>query len=254
MTSDAKIGLLLGLVFIVIIAFLINGLPEMVTGQSANTSAISVEKIDDILSIDHNADQAIKEIEELYTPATRIVEETAMQNDPRFSSDGTVVAHNSGTSNIVLTTNSGREYVIQSGDNLAKIAKKVYGSDQGNRHANIQKIFKANSDRLDSPDDIFQGQKIIIPALTSVSQRVVVPNNNPAPEMLLRVKRGINNVINRKPKYSTYTVKEGDSMWQIAQKYLGDGNRYREILKLNKSLISDSSEISPGMKLKIPAK
>ena len=31
----------------------------------------------------------------------------------------------------------------------------------------------------------------------------------------------------------TYTVKHGDSLWSIAQRYLGSGARYNEIKKLN---------------------
>ncbi len=37
MTADAKVGLLLGLAFIVIIAFLINGLPDFWDGSRAKT-------------------------------------------------------------------------------------------------------------------------------------------------------------------------------------------------------------------------
>ena len=47
-----------------------------------------------------------------------------------------------------------------------------------------------------------------------------------------------------------YTVKKGDSLWQIAKKLLGDGNKYREIKKAN-NLTSDA--IQPGMVLKIPS-
>ena len=36
------------------------------------------------------------------------------------------------------------------------------------------------------------------------------------------------------PKQSTYTVKSGDCLWNIAKKYLGDGSRYNEIYNLNK--------------------
>lgn len=48
----------------------------------------------------------------------------------------------------------------------------------------------------------------------------------------------------------TYEVKKGDTLWSISQKYLGDGNRYKEIKSLN-GLNTDL--IFPGQKLKINA-
>lgn len=47
----------------------------------------------------------------------------------------------------------------------------------------------------------------------------------------------------------TYTVKSGDCLWAIAQKQLGNGNRYPEIKSLN-NLSSDT--IHPGQVLKLP--
>lgn len=49
---------------------------------------------------------------------------------------------------------------------------------------------------------------------------------------------------------TTYTVKNGDTLWNIAKKYLGDGNKYKEIQKVNG--LSDTV-IHAGMKLKIPS-
>ena len=49
--------------------------------------------------------------------------------------------------------------------------------------------------------------------------------------------------------YETYTVKKGDTLWRIAQKKLGKGTRYKEIMKA--SGIS-SDKLKPGQKLKIP--
>jgi lipid-binding SYLF domain-containing protein len=51
-----------------------------------------------------------------------------------------------------------------------------------------------------------------------------------------------------------YIVKHGDSLWQISAKLLGDGNRYREIIELNKEAIQDEKSISVGMHLKMPCK
>lgn len=48
---------------------------------------------------------------------------------------------------------------------------------------------------------------------------------------------------------SYYTVVSGDSLWSIAQKRLGNGNRWKEIYDLNGL---KSSTIVPGQKLRIP--
>lgn len=47
-----------------------------------------------------------------------------------------------------------------------------------------------------------------------------------------------------------YTVKSGDTLWGIAKKYLGDGNKYKEILKANG--LKDTV-IRSGMVLNIPS-
>lgn len=49
--------------------------------------------------------------------------------------------------------------------------------------------------------------------------------------------------------YQTIEVKKGDTLWKIAEKYLGSGSRYREIMSLN-SLTS--ATIHPGLVLSIP--
>ena len=49
-------------------------------------------------------------------------------------------------------------YVIQAGDTLGKIAKRVYGDAM-----QYPKIFEANREVIEDPDKIFVGQKIRIP-------------------------------------------------------------------------------------------
>lgn len=60
-------------------------------------------------------------------------------------------------------------------------------------------------------------------------------------------------VVTSKPaeNYRIHTVTHGDTLWAIAKKYLGDGNRYKEIVSLNRL---KSNVIYSGMKLKIPNK
>lgn len=49
--------------------------------------------------------------------------------------------------------------------------------------------------------------------------------------------------------YTTYTVKKGDSLWKIAKKLLGNGNKYKQIQSANGL---SGSLIRVGQKLKIP--
>lgn len=53
-------------------------------------------------------------------------------------------------------------------------------------------------------------------------------------------------------KTRTYTVKSGDCLWRIAQKFLGKGSRYTEIYNLNRDKISNPNLIYPGQVLRIP--
>lgn len=51
---------------------------------------------------------------------------------------------------------------------------------------------------------------------------------------------------------TTYTVQTGDSLWNIAKKYLGDGSRWTEIAALNAELIDDPDLIYAGQVLVLP--
>ena len=54
------------------------------------------------------------------------------------------------------------------------------------------------------------------------------------------------------PKSSSYTVKSGDCLWNIAKKQLGDGSRWKEIYELNKDKISNPNLIYPNQSLTMP--
>ena len=59
-------------------------------------------------------------------------------------------------------------------------------------------------------------------------------------------------VLGTKTHTRTYTVKSGDSLSSIAQKQLGDANRWREIFLLNRAIIRDPDRIFPGQVLVLP--
>jgi nucleoid-associated protein YgaU len=50
----------------------------------------------------------------------------------------------------------------------------------------------------------------------------------------------------------THTVREGESLSDIADKYYGSSDKWTKIYKANRSTIKDPDRIQPGMKLTIP--
>lgn len=50
----------------------------------------------------------------------------------------------------------------------------------------------------------------------------------------------------------TYTLAAGDSLWKVAQKFLGNGSRYPEIQKLNSISDAQLKRLPIGMVLKLP--
>ena len=55
-----------------------------------------------------------------------------------------------------------------------------------------------------------------------------------------------------RPAFS-YSVREGDNLWDLAQTFLGDGNRYHELVELNRHIVGDNPGfLEQGWVLKIP--
>lgn len=56
----------------------------------------------------------------------------------------------------------------------------------------------------------------------------------------------------QKPVNKTHTVKKGETLWDLAKKYYGNGASWPRILDANREKISDPHLIKSGMKLTIP--
>lgn len=52
----------------------------------------------------------------------------------------------------------------------------------------------------------------------------------------------------------SYTVRSGDSLWKLAQRFYGDGQFWDLIFEANKNVISEPNRITPGVVLFIPPK
>lgn len=256
MTADAKIGLLLALVFIVAITFVINGLPEFLSKKDKEPQTITYVSqykpaAPGIVGQSRNIAVALNQKE----PAPAVEEK--IQSPPPSPAYQTILPAASEVVNSVseppavqktvvvsppAVQNTATIYEVSKGDSLAQIAQKFYGQQEGNRLVNIQKIYEANKKTLKSIDELQVGQKLVIPPLNTKEQELL--------------KTGLFEKVEKETKSAAspkeYIIKEGDSLWHIAAKYLGDGLRYEEIAAMNGNI--DPDNLIVGTKIKLPAR
>ncbi|MGB2809583.1 MAG: LysM peptidoglycan-binding domain-containing protein [Sedimentisphaerales bacterium] len=287
MTRDVKIGLLLGLTFIFMIAFVINGLPSFrgdsneltktMVGHPNKQPGIGANERDFITWADSiekqpfRVDNPLMDDPERYRidlpqgpVGVKVNNASSLNNSDtvkmvtprRIENERTNVKE---TETVKLKPALPKIYVVADGDNLALIAQKYYGDVEGNKRANIMRIFEANRNLLKAADEIQVGQKLIIPPLRSSAPGKETSNSGLANSIFEKVKSiGREHLSLKKPDRAmqgkSYTVREGDSLWKIADNQLGDGSRYTEVAKLNADALSDEDSLSVGMILKIPAR
>lgn len=280
MTADAKVGLLLGLFFIVIIAFLVNGLPNFIHQEKPlpPDAAIKTPTAPDIV-LDNRVPEAVYRLNPNATPRRQStppqeeivldktpaqpaqIEITPLSDSPSDAQTAKVTDSPAQIQNPALdapkpTLKSSAKsltHIVQPGENLAVIAQKYY-KDEGNRRAVVQKLYEANSSVLKSPSEVWVGDKLIIPPLEQLlaAPDAVVNAPNPTESLLDKFSGIFEKAGNqRTPSFSEYVVQKDDNLWSIAKDKLGDGNRYKEIARLNK--IKDVDNVPCGVRLKIPA-
>lgn len=115
-------------------------------------------------------------------------------------------------------------YTAQKGDTLWGIAAKLLGG--GDKYREIQKLNGLTSTL------IYVGQRLKIPGQYKETEDKSTAKPAEAAENV-----------------SEHIVVLGDTLWGIAQKYLGKGTRYKEIMTAN-GLKNET--IYPGQRLKIP--
>lgn len=121
---------------------------------------------------------------------------------------------------------------VQSGDTLSELASKHLGSA-----ALWEDLLDANKDQLDSPEALRVGMKLKMPAGASPVQTGSVAQQTPTPT--------------RTPS-KTYTVKPGDNLTDIAQKTLGDGDKWRRVYEANRDKLKSPDRLIVGQELRIP--
>ena len=282
MTSDAKIGLLLGLVFIFLIAFIINGLPSfnndkdnneltlrIVNPQSDRVGLAAKERKANFEVINPTNSEASKPIVSTEKASSEARVTAARNGGIRFETPLPKKPSDVKKTEVAKETKKGvktapnkavlpKVYVVEEGDSLAIIAKKFYGGEEGNKAVNVSRIYEANRRNLKSADEIYVGQKLVIPLLRSSARDKSKIESIFSPRVFEKVesigKRHLWVEQQKEVQSKRYVVREGDSLWRIAAEKLGDGNRYREIAKLNTDILEYEDSLAVGMQLKIPVR
>ncbi|HOX36476.1 MAG TPA: LysM domain-containing protein [Candidatus Brocadiia bacterium] len=147
----------------------------------------------------------------------------------------------------------GKSHTVGSGDSLARIARRYYGSEAP---ANIERIVTANPTVLTkgTKSVLMPGMKLAIPdlgveaAVSSAQPAVAEASSAPAaaaasePTVQLEAEK-------------IHVVAKGETLAKIASRYLGSSSpdTIKKIMQANPQLKS-ANAISIGQKIKIPAK
>lgn len=124
------------------------------------------------------------------------------------------------------------EYTVRKGDSLSSIAKEFLGSSN-----KYNDIFEINKSSMRNPNDLRIGMTLKIPNdgkthnINNSDLDIKLPDNQ---------------------QYKEVTVKRGQSLSELALKYLGNSDKYMTIFSANKDVLSSPDNVKPGMKLRIP--
>lgn len=141
----------------------------------------------------------------------------------------------------------GGTYVVQSGDDLWKIAEEAY--KDGYKWTDI-----ARANNISDPGMITVGQKLILPKLgQQIAQDTSPTVTQPTPTSVTKAPvQDATDAPSTGAKISgmEYTVVKGDYLWVIAIRAYGDGYKWVEIARANKLVNPDL--IYPGDRLRLP--
>lgn len=131
------------------------------------------------------------------------------------------------------------EITVEPGDTLSELASEHLGSA-----GRWDELLEANADRLDSPQALRSGMTLRIPEARQETATATATPRSPLPQPPTP---------NSQAPANTYTVQAGDNLTRIAKQYLGDGERWDELLEANADQLDRPENLRAGMVLQIPA-
>ncbi|MBS3734979.1 MAG: LysM peptidoglycan-binding domain-containing protein [Phycisphaerae bacterium] len=271
MTKQARIGLLVGLAFIVMFGLVLTELvgtdasppttPAPASGNEESAATDVVTPVEDRAESPTRHAQhgdgrgltqlsARRQARERARPQRRT--QTAQRDEP---SRRTYRARPSVKATRAVTSQQ-RTHRVQAGDNLRRIARRVYGA--GHEHQ-YRRIYAANRDKLPDPDTLKIGQVLIIPPLDdAASNAASVTRRELSKGGVSMDLSGRSRKPSREPRRPqrprTYRVRPDDTLTKIARRFLGSGSRaaVERLFQANRDKLTSPDELSVGAILTIP--
>ena len=133
-----------------------------------------------------------------------------------------------------VTMEAHRFHSVKNGESLWQIAEIYYGD--GRKYLWIK---EANPDRIMADDNIRSGVRLLIPP------------KPPLPLSSGRHPRSLSLQV-QAPPTSTVTVRQGDTLGELASKHLGSSRYWKSLVEANRDQSVDERNLQPGMVLKLP--
>ena len=128
-----------------------------------------------------------------------------------------------------------RFHDVRSGESLTSICRRYYGDA-----SLLEELARFND--LANPDMLREGRRLRIPDAADLVRGRTGPSASAPADHRQASTQG--------PR--TYTVREGDSLSEIAQRLLGSARFYQAIYESNRDVLRSPDDIRAGMVLKIP--
>lgn len=138
-------------------------------------------------------------------------------------------------------------------DFAADIGKKVFGIGDANAADQIKENIEANnpgvSDLTVSLDDEVCTLGGNCDSAEAKEKTVLMAGNMKG---VSSVNADALNAPEPEAEAEYYVIESGDTLWAIADKFLGSGAKYPEIFEANREVIEDPDKIFVGQKIRIP--